>query len=222
MEARNRAIASRSRAPSPQPLHNRHRRDRSSGPVPGAHHERFPIASSASNTPDRGGDRSSGIDGTRRGSGGRSLQVPNAEAETSQATDDAATIPMNGTTTAHHHVHDPPSTTTAVAKRESRDTAPSSSSTTTGGRFPLRKPPPNTTATGAAAAAAAAGGSRVAGLIANMNAGGEKVGNGGNRDSVGSIIGGGGAGAGGGAEGGAGTVVERRGVSLEDKPMDDD
>ena len=136
--------------------------------------------------------------------------MPNAETEAPQSTTDDLSAPMNGISS-HYQDLTP---TTSTTKRDSRDTAPSSLG---GGRFPLRKPPPSTTA--GSNAAAAAGGSRVAGLIANMNAGGgEKVGNG-NRDSVGSI-GGGGTGAGGGEGTGTGTV-ERRGVSLEDKPMDD-
>ena len=71
------------------------------------------------------------------------------------------------------------------------------------GRFPLRKPPPST---GSTTAGAAGGGGRVAGMIANMNH--STMEQPGNRDSVGSL-------------GGAGVVEERRGVSLEDKPMDD-
>ena len=184
MEARNRAIANRSRANSPNPQ-NRHRRDRSSGPGGVGHHERFPISTAM--TPDRGPDSA-----TRRGSGGRSLEVPGDSPSSIVASppDDqgpSLTEPTNGV---------PSATTDPTSKRDSRGNP------NPVGRFPLRKPPP---ANPTAASGVTGSGGRVAGMIANMNS--SAIDKPGNRDSAGSL--------------GAGIEGERRGVILEDKPMDD-
>ena len=92
MEARNKAIANRSRAPSPAPPTNgRHRRDRSSGPVEST---RFPILPSTSPTNER------------KPANRTSLDVPDAAASSSSSsttTNNYSTSNHNTSATANNN-----------------------------------------------------------------------------------------------------------------------
>lgn len=193
MEARNRAIASRSRASSPQPAPGRgHRRDRSSG----GPETRFPIQT---NSPVVTNDRRP----LRQ-----SLEVPGANDASPVVDSSSANIPSTPSSTAHKPLpaqptangtseHAIPATTANAATDDSKAHSPTvqkrdslNRSTAGVGRFP-RKP----------------GQGSLARQSLTANSGGAAAGK---RDSYG--VGGG---------GGRGEGERPAGVTLSDKPMDD-
>ncbi|KAL8954072.1 MAG: hypothetical protein Q9222_000129 [Ikaeria aurantiellina] len=153
MEARNRAIASRSRAASPAPPTNgrttTHRRDRSSGPA----ETRFPVHANTSSSPpsatstDRPAQRG-------RGAVRASLEVPDGvAASSSPGVDNRAAVEHNGgipesgsqqqsQPTNSQQIQNGSSSEPSSHHAADGDTAPEKrDSLNRGSRFPARKPP---------------------------------------------------------------------------------
>ncbi len=129
MEARNRAIASRSRASSPQPNADRaHRRDRSAGRA----ETRFPIQTSPTNTTDRKTTR-------------HSLDIPgNTESSPVVELGSKATEPSTNGSADHRPVVDEETTSTPTSSSiEKRDSLGRSTGMASSARFPRKAPATN-------------------------------------------------------------------------------
>ena len=138
MEARNKAIANRSRNPSPAPQPNGHRRERSTGPAT----TRFPISTSPTN--ERKPGRSS-----LEVPGSAGLDTPSQQSSTANGTTNTTTIPE------HEYIasqSEPSSTIDQQQQQQSQSQYSSSSeppngapviekkdSLTRSSRFPMRK-----------------------------------------------------------------------------------
>ena len=166
MEARNKAIANRSRAPSPAPPTNgrgSHRRDRSSGPVEGT---RFPIHPSTSPTNERKPANRTSLDVPDASSSSASNSYSQSNHNTSATINNNA-IPMPEYNPEVEQASDTPSETTngtATALPEKKDSLSRSS------RFPTRKH----ANTGSLSRTAHVPGDRSS--LASLDGGGEKVG----------------------------------------------